>query len=232
MSTIRKSTTEIEYPESDGQPMAETDLHRKILTDLIERLFNRYAGRSDVYVTGNLLVYYEEGKPQKCLAPDCMVVFGVAPGDRRIYKTWDEGQFPTVVFEITSKSTEREDTLTKFRIYQDVWKIKELFMFDPTEDYMEPSLVGYRMSRGELKMLKPSSGRLSSTELGITIEREGTRLVLREAKTGKEVLLPAQAEAETARRKLRKAEKERADAEAELTKLRAELNALRNPPKE
>ena len=139
--TIIMPVAEIDYPQSDGKPMAESDLHRKIMTEVIDRLIARYAARGDVYVTGNLMVYYVEGKPRKSLSPDCMVVFGVPSGDRLIYKTWEEGKFPSVVFEITSKTTKREDISTNFGIYQDFWKVKELFMFDPTEDYLEPSLA-------------------------------------------------------------------------------------------
>jgi hypothetical protein len=46
---------EIEYPTSDGRPMAETTLHRKVMTDLIEGLERRYADVPDVWVGGNLL---------------------------------------------------------------------------------------------------------------------------------------------------------------------------------
>jgi len=41
---------EIEYPTSDGQPMAETTLHRKVMNDLIEGLERRYADVPDVWV--------------------------------------------------------------------------------------------------------------------------------------------------------------------------------------
>ncbi len=202
MTAIRKPVG-IEYPESDGLPMAESDLHRDIMVDLINRLKERYARRKDVYVTGNLLVYYEEGQSGYLSAPDCMVVFGVPPGNRRIFKTWEEGAFPSVVFEITSKTTQREDMFKKIRIYESIWRVKELFMFDPTEEYLEPSLVGYRMNRGELRQLEPVGERLRSTELGITMERNGTRLLLRDAKTGKELLMPAEAELHRANKKAR-----------------------------
>jgi Uma2 family endonuclease len=209
MTAIRKPV-EIEYPESDGRPMAESDLHRDIMVDLINRLRERFATRKDVYVSGNLLVYYEEGRPRTSLAPDCMVVLGVPDTRRRVYKTWEEGAFPSVVFEITSESTRWEDMRTKFEIYEKLWQVKEYFLFDPVEEYLEPSLVGYRMNRGELKQIAPTGNRLKSTVLGITLERSGTWLVLRNAKTGEELLSPA---------------------EAENARLRAELAALKKKPK-
>lgn len=208
MATAQKKAAEVEYPESDGKPMAETDIHRDIMVDLIYRLKARYAGR-DAYVSGNLLVYYVEGDPQTSLAPDCFVVFGVRPGNRRTYKTWEEGKFPTVVFEITSRKTKREDQGTKFETYRDIWKVKELFLFDPTEDYLKPSLLGYRRSRGELKPIEPVGGKIPSKELGITLERDGTRLLLRESATGEPVMTAA---------------------EAEVARLRQELDALRKKP--
>ena len=184
----------IEYPESDGKPMAETDIHRDVMLELIERLRARYAGRDDVYVSGNLLVYYVEGQPKKCLAPDCFVAFGVPPGRRRTFQTWAEGAFPSVVFEVTSRKTRAEDTGKKYRLYRDVWKVRELFYFDPTGDYLDPSLVGYRLARGTLKPIRPTHGRLVSTELGITLEADETRLILRDEGTGEGLLLPGEAE--------------------------------------
>lgn len=42
------------YPSSDGQPMAESDVHRDQMIDLINQLIEYYRDRPDVYVTGNL----------------------------------------------------------------------------------------------------------------------------------------------------------------------------------
>jgi Uma2 family endonuclease len=205
--------TEVEYPESDGKPMAESDWHYHLLVDVRERLTARYADRPDVYVSGNLLVYYEEGDPHKVLAPDCFVVFGASKHDRRTYKTWEEGRFPAVVFEFTSESTKEVDMSTKFDVYQDAWGVREYFLFDPREEYLEPSLLGYRRSRGELKPIRPVQGVLTSKTLGITLVRDGTRLVLRDTVTGKELLTT-----------------EAAKAEAEIARLKAEIAALRRKP--
>ena len=83
--------------------MAESDLHREVMFDLIHRLAHFYAGRPDVYVSGNLMVYYEEGALGRFLAPDAFVAFGVRPGVRDWYKSWEEGKLPDVVFEVTSQ---------------------------------------------------------------------------------------------------------------------------------
>jgi Uma2 family endonuclease len=213
--SIKTRVSEVEYPSSDGMPMAETDLHRILMVDLIARLQERYAGRKDVYVSGTLFVYYEEGKPHKVLAPDCFVVFGVPPGLRDTFKTWEEGAFPAVVFEFTSKTTQREDMFNKFTTYQDVWGVKEYFLFDPYEEYLQPSLLGYRLTRGKLKQIRSARGGIASQVLGVTLTRDGNRLVLRDTSTGKELLTP-----------------DAAKAEAEIARLKAELDALRRrqPP--
>ena len=67
----------IVYPESDGKPMAETDVHRKLMMNFILMLENHFQNDDEVYVSGNLLMYYEEGNPRKSISPDVFVVFGL-----------------------------------------------------------------------------------------------------------------------------------------------------------
>jgi Uma2 family endonuclease len=200
-------TTRIEYPSSDGKPMAETDPHRRAMIDLLQRLEAFFAGRSDVYVSGNMLVYYEEGNPQRHLSPDAFVVFGVPNHDRETFKTWEEEAVPAVVFEITSKTTRREDTGTKRAVYQDVWEVDEYFLFDPLEDYLDPSLQGFRRVRGAFQPIRPAKdGSLASRRLGLSLSRGGERLTLRDTATGAMVFT---------------------EQEAEIARLKAEIDALR-----
>ncbi len=93
------SAPEIVYPESDGKPIAETDLHRDLMFDFIKMHTHYYKNRNDVYVSGNLLIYYEEGSTKKSVAPDVFVVFGVSKKSRRTYLTWEEGQTPDLCWE-------------------------------------------------------------------------------------------------------------------------------------
>jgi hypothetical protein len=58
--SVIESKTEIEYPESDGLPIGETDLHQWWMVRITDLLRRRYQGQR-VYVSSNLLVYPEEG---------------------------------------------------------------------------------------------------------------------------------------------------------------------------
>ena len=96
---------EIEYPTSDGQPMAETLEHQQVMIDLIEGLRSRYAGVPGAWVAGNFFFCYEKGNPNAHVAPDVMVAEGLAPKELRLnYLLWEEKP-PSLMIEVTSRST-------------------------------------------------------------------------------------------------------------------------------
>ncbi len=220
---------EIYYPESDGQPMAETDLHWMETVELTLMLKARYADASDVYVASDLLIYFEKGNVHAAVAPDVFVVFGVADHRRRIYKLWEEGVAPAVAVEITSRKTRREDRRTKMALYAQLG-VEEYFLYDPEADYLHPPLQGFRLLDGAYVALAPdSTGALRSERLGLDLRLEGGLLQLDDVATGGR--LPRltersealrQAEAETRRAQLKAAR-----AEAEVARLRAELARVR-----
>jgi hypothetical protein len=148
-------THQIFYPETDGKPMAESDLHRKLTMRLINLLQRFFVGQR-VYVSGNLLLYYEEGNRYKSVAPDCFIVLGLAQTDRRAYQTWVEGKVPEVVFEVSSKSTQREDFGKKMRLYADLG-VREYFIYDPTGDYLDPQLVAFELQGGGYVPMQPTN---------------------------------------------------------------------------
>jgi Uma2 family endonuclease len=173
-----KSRT-IHYPESDGEPMAETPVHRNNMADLIGTLGYRYAKEKKVYVSGNMMMYYVKGNPRKSVSPDMFVVFGIPKlPEREVYLVWKEGKGPDVAFEITSKSTRKEDTVFKKELYQDVLKVKEYFLFDPYAEYLDPPLQGHRLRRGRYQDIQSVKGRLPSEMLGLHLERAGHQLRL------------------------------------------------------
>ena len=196
---------EVYYPESDGKPMAETPIHRDEMMRLIQTLQDAFAARVDVYVSGNMMCYYEEGNPRLSVSPDVFVTTGTpkAP-ERRVYKMWEEGP-PTVVIEVTSRSTRREDLVKKRGLYARLG-VREYFLYDPLAEYLRPPLQGLRLEGGEYRAIEPdAAGALVSAALDLRLVLVEGRLRLRDRRTDAELLSPAEA---------RRAEAARADAEA------------------
>lgn len=136
---------EIEYPSSDGEPMAESDITRDYMTYSVEAVKLYFQERSDVYVSANSFIYYEEGNNQAVVAPDVYVVFGVPNRKRDNYKVWEEGGItPDFVLEITSETTQTKDQETKPEIYRALG-VTEYFQYDPSGDYLNPILQGVRL---------------------------------------------------------------------------------------
>jgi Uma2 family endonuclease len=224
------------YPTSDGKPMAETDIHRDLMIDLIATLRAYYAEQEDVYVSGNLLLFYQENNRRKHVSPDVFVVPGVGKYQRPNYLLWEERP-PAFVIELTSSSTRREDVTTKMALYQDVLKVQEYFLFDPCEDYLDPSMQGWRLRSGTYRRIRPVAGRLPSQTTGLHLERDGTVLRLWDPVTGERVALPveeAEGRATRAEERAAAANRARRDVEAEVVRLRRELAILRReaPPAE
>ncbi len=136
------------YPDSDGEPMAENDPQYWCITDTRFSLMYYYRDCSRVYVGADLLVYYVEGDPTKRVAPDILVSLDVPRGNRSSYQIWTEGKSPDMVFEFASLSTWRADRGWKRGLYQGLG-IQEYVLFDPSGKYIQPMLLGYRLSLEE-----------------------------------------------------------------------------------
>ncbi len=210
----RDKVATIYYPESDGKPMGETDFHIDLIADLRFSLRAFFRNRSDVYVASNLLLYYVEGNPRKFIVPDVFMVRGVGKERRRIYKLWEEGHSPNVVFEISSRQTWREDLQKKWHLYQKLG-VEEYFVFDPEYDYLIEPLVAYRLKDGEYVKLKVRDGRVRSKELGLDLVDTGETLRLFDPKKGRFLPTPDE-EADALRR-----------SEAEVLRLQKEIESLR-----
>ncbi|HEX7379910.1 MAG TPA: hypothetical protein VF278_22495, partial [Pirellulales bacterium] len=222
MATIPHSPQTIaddfsDYPTGDGKPLAETPIHRDNLLDGVKTLEWFFADNPMVYVSGNMLVYYEEGNRRKHVSPDVFVALGVPKDKRRdAYFVWDEPRGPSVVIELTSKSTRREDLSTKMAIYRDKMPVPEYFLFDPREEYLEPSLQGYRLRGGVYVPIESINGRLPSQELGLELDRNGEWLRFYEPTSGGWLLTPEErALAEEEARERSEEARERAEAQRE-----------------
>jgi Uma2 family endonuclease len=250
MAAIPLHREEIDYPTSDGQPMAETTLHRKVMADLIAALEQRYADDPGMWAGGNLLLYYEKGNVRAAVAPDVLLA-PVPKDDRPIYKLWEEGRPPCLIVEVTSGSTRNEDLNRKKSLYERLG-VEEYFLFDPYGDYLSPRLQGHRLEGGRYTRILPETdGSLLSRVSGLLFRQEGQNVRLIDARTGERLLRieeeaaarrqEAAAPGEEAAARIREAaarqaaEERAAQAEErsrrleeELARLRAELD--RKPP--
>ena len=147
MSRLVRPPAAVDYPSSDGKPLAENDAQLHAILYAVGTLREYYAEHPDVYVSGDLLVYYEEGNPRVSVAPDAFVVFGVEDRVRMTYKVWEEGKGPDFVLEVASPNTWREDVERKPAVYAGLG-VREYFLFDPLDEHLTPRLQGYRLVDG------------------------------------------------------------------------------------
>ena len=235
---------QVHYPESDGQPMAETDLHRDLMADLIVALQQHYRSVPDVYVSGNLFVYFENGNPRMVVAPDVFVVRGVEKRKRRIYQVWNEPRAPERVIELSSRSTHIEDLGRKRAIYAS-FGVLEYYLFDPDFDPEfvsddapgEPffrGLRGFRLEGGELLAVEPTVtddgvAVLPSAVTGLELHARDRSLRWFDPQVRELLPIPAELHGRVAEELARaNEERARADAaEAELARLREEIGRLK-----
>lgn len=178
---------EIEYPDCDGNPMSDNTRQYRLIVMIKENLEIFYATLINVFVAGDLLWYPIEGDNKTRIAPDVMVVFGSAKGDRGSYQQWKEGGIsPQVAFEILSPSNFAPEMEDKRRFYE-THGVEEYYSYDPDRFRLKGWLrhdnqllpisemngwvsprMGIRFShiQGELEIFRPDGRKfLTSVEL-------------------------------------------------------------------
>lgn len=227
----------VEYPVSDGMPMAETDDHFEAMAIFaVGLLKDHFKGTPGVYVAGNNFLYYEQGNPKTVVSPDTYVVKGVEARNRDTFKVWEEGgHLPCFVLEITSKSTRRNDLGGKMSRYRDDLRVPEYFLFDPHGDWIPERVRGFTLvAPGVYSPVEPNAqGRLPSAELGLELAVQDERLRFFLPGADEPLLIPTEARdrylqlAAEERQKAAEARQARESAEAEVARLRAEIDRLR-----
>ena len=192
----------------------------------MDRLRHHFRGRRDVYVSGNLLLYYQKGNPRAAVAPDVFVVLGVSNADRSSYRLWEEPKGPDFVLEITSRTTYREDQGRKRELYHSLG-VREYWQYDPTRDYLEPPLQGLELSAGEYRglperELADGTLALASGVPGLELRLTERGLRFHDPETGQD--LPNLAETDEARQRERQA-RERQGRQAAEARLAQEAAA-------
>lgn len=172
------------YPVSDGEPLAETFDHLYVLLTTLMVLRHYLAGQQAT-VLADQYMYYVEGKPNARVAPDVMVIFNVEPGGRDNYKIWEEGEVPSVIFEITSEGTQDRDRVFKKNLYEQLG-ITEYWLYDPKGEWIPERLRGYRLRRDVYEQIE--DGRCEPLQLRVQIE--GNIIGFYHEDTGEKLLIP------------------------------------------
>ena len=229
MSTTVLPRPEIDYPSSDGKPMADNDWQRNAMMYAIGALRVHFDPRPDVYVSGDLLIYYEEGNPRRSVAPDVFVVLGANRDRRMVYKLWEEAKAPDFVLEVASPRTWKDDEGPKTALYARLG-VREYFQYDPRGDLLPVRLKGRRLAGGVYEaqpVVESLDGTLMlrSETLGLDLLAGGDGdLHFRDPVTG--CLLLGHEEA-TAARRMAESRAETAESRAEAAEARvAALEAL------
>lgn len=156
---------EIEYPDSDGQPMADNTLQFRWIVTLEGCLDAMFRDDPNVFVAGDLLWYPVEGRPEIRVAPDALVAFGRPKGYRGSYQQWQEDDIPPqVVFEVLSPGNTPRQMEHK-RDFYDRYGVEEYYLYDPYDGIMNAWI-----RRGDhLELLGDCSG-WTSPRLGVRFE--------------------------------------------------------------
>ena len=214
------------YPDTDGEPMAASDLHLEILIWLLQTLKAHFAQRPDVYVSGDILTYYTEGDPRAVVAPDVLVSFGIGQKQRHTYKVWEEGKVPDFVMEFSSKTTYQNDLTDKMDLYATLG-IPNYLLYDAEALYLPSPLMGFQLIDGVYIPIPPGvDGGIRSDILGLDFHIREQRLGIYDS-VGEAWLQPpaeaAEARAETAEARAEQEAITRQKAEEEVKRLREQL---------
>ena len=205
-------TTDL-YPETDGKPMAASDLHLEILIWLLQTLKAHFAPRTEDYVSGDILTYYTQGDPRAVVAPDILVAFGIGQKKRHTYKVWEEGKVPDFVMEFSSKTTYQNDLTDKIALYAALG-IPNYFLYDAEALYLPSSLMGFQLVKGVYVPVPPGvDGGIHSDVLGLDFHIQERRLAVYDPVTEQWLQTPAEQHAARA---------ENAETRAENAETRAE----------
>ena len=219
-ATTMTGLADVDYPDSDGKPMADNTLQFRWIVTLKENLDALFRDRTDVFVAGDNLIYPVQGDNTIRLAPDVYVAFGRPKGDRGSYRVWEEGGiFPQVIFEVLSPGN-RAGEMTRKRAFYRRYGAEEYYVYDPDDNLLE----GWLRSGNKLVEVDDLNG-FASPQLGIRFDTSGPELVVFRPDGERFLTFQEVRDARDAERQRAETEKQRAEAErqrADVEKQRAE----------
>ena len=168
---------EIIYPEQREDDMGETSIHAKLINQFLATLLSFLKNRKDVFLSGNMNLYYQEKNPNKWYAPDLLIAFGVENHERSSYQVWKEEVFPQIIFEVASERTWKIDISEKLEFYSKEGA-EEYYILDPEFAYLPAPMLAFHREGERLLSSTITDNRIFSPRLGLEIVRteKGFRL--------------------------------------------------------
>jgi len=217
--------------------MTQGKLHADLMRDLAELLSRYFQPQPDVLVLMDHKLVLGPRLPGP--GPDVMVIPGVRDPekDRSSFNVEEEGALPCLIIEIVSPRDRRVremDEKDKFLLYQRVGIPEYLLVYPPGRATSRRFLLKeYRLGPGKryVEIAPDAKGRLLSqtTGLKLGVASKGDRIEVFDAKTGKRLQTPLELEQarKAAEQRAAKETEAREAAEAELKRLRAEVERLK-----
>ncbi len=211
--------------------MTLTDAIITTVAVLRNYLAEKFAERSPVVLADQFL-YYAQGFSRLRVAPDVMVIFDIPQQPYDNYKIWETGQIPSVIFEITSASTQAHDQAKKRELYESIG-VLEYWLFDPKGEWIPEKLRGYRRQANlpkneEESLVYEAIADGLSQVLGLRLEVESSLINFYRRDNGEKLLIPSEllAALQAQTQRADSAEERARIAELEAQKLRDRLAAL------
>jgi Uma2 family endonuclease len=215
------------------EPEMESSLHYLQLLLLVTCLEWHWRDRNNYFIGANLTIYFsrQQLKNRDFRGPDFFLVNDVDGHPRPSWVVWEEdGQYPNLIIELLSESTENVDRGIKKQLYQDRFRTPEYFWFSP--DSLE--FRGYRLVGHEYQEIPTTSANQRwSEELGLYLGVEQGKLRYftpsgQLIPTPQEAALQDMAIAESAQQQAQQAKNEAQQAQHEAQQAKNEAQQAQN----
>ena len=220
----REREVPVQYPESSETAVSHGSHHSTAVISLRNALDYHFRDRPDVFVSGGLGVWFEDGNLADVAQADVLVALGTLRGERRWYYVWVEGKPPDFVCDVISGNF-GDWWVDGIRGEWQRMGVPEILVYDLGYNGAPSKMRMRRLEHGGYLDVQPDDrGEFKSRILGLGIRLDGDQFRVRDLESGKQV--PAMLELARELRLERRARRAEATARRDAEQRVAELEAL------
>ena len=223
----REREVPVQYPDSSDIPGSEDSRHSSAVISLRNALEHHFRNRPDVFVSGRLGIWVEDGTDRGVVQPDVIVTLGTLRGERAWYYVWVEGKPPDFACDVISGAF-ADSWRYGARVERGGTGIPETLVYDPGYNGAPSRMRMRRLEHGDYVDVAPNErGEFESRILGLGFQPDGDKVRVRNLESGK--LVPTMSELARGLRLERRARRAEATARRDAEQRVAELEALIEP---